>query len=132
MSAPALASLDGSPLARLHSTHAAGVLVSFRMLDMSGEDEEEEGEERGDGASGRPSPAPTPSKGGAATGGSKGGQAVEEEKEGPAARGFCLGLTWLYSQGRALQVERYYDEEGCLRDVRLTECVRQGAGTGTR
>lgn len=108
--------------------HAAGVLVSFRMLDMSGEGEEE-GEERGEGASGRPSPAP--SKGGAAAGGSKGGQAVEEEEEGLAARGFCLGLTWLHSQGRALQMERYYDEEGCLRDVRLTECVRQSAGTGT-
>lgn len=105
--------------------------MSFRMLDMSGEDDEEEGKEE-DSEAGRRS-APAAAAGQDSNGGRAGrapGADASEGRDGPRARGFCLGLTWLYSQGRALQVERYYDEEGCLRDVRLSECERKGPGAG--
>ena len=78
----------------------AGVLVSFRMIDMDvegGEDEEGEGSHHhlAQAANGNGSQIHS----------SKGGSVHASPISAPTpARGLCIGLTWLQAGGQALQV----------------------------
>eukprot|EP00955_Chlamydomonas_euryale_P101121 365325-Chlamydomonas_euryale.AAC.19 len=57
--------------------------------------------------------------------------AAHTGREAPAVRGLCMATTWLQDGGTALQMERYYDAGGELRDVRLTRAVKGGWVGGT-
>lgn len=88
--------------------------MTFRMVDLSppADSEEDENEERRRAA------------------GSVGREGPEARAQSPP-RGLCLGLTWMQQGGQALQVERYYDGEGILRDVRHATAVKGGWAGGT-
>ena len=47
-----------------------------------------------------------------------------EEKGDKLPRGLCFGLTWLQEGGQCLQIERFYDEKGVLREVRQMTGVK--------
>jgi hypothetical protein len=41
-----------------------------------------------------------------------------------AARGLCFGMTWIQEEGQCLQIERFYDDQGVLREVRQMTGVK--------
>jgi hypothetical protein len=92
----------------------AGALVTFRMVDLSppteSDEDEAQGQRRAEGGSGR--------------------EGAEVRVQSPPPRGLCMGLTWMQKGGQALQVERYYDGEGILRDVRMATAVKGGWSGG--
>lgn len=94
--------LQGVALSRhLRALVIVGVLVTLKMVNM-----------QAGGGSGEPD--------------SEGGAKDSPVNAAPPVRGLCMSTTWLQSGGTALQMERFYDGGGVLRDVRLTRAVKGG------
>ncbi|GAX74326.1 hypothetical protein CEUSTIGMA_g1775.t1 [Chlamydomonas eustigma] len=99
-----------------------GIMVSFRMVEFQNDEEEPQDTE------GEVSQHHLP---GTLKQGIKAKGMVDKEALSRPPRGLCIGLTWMHTDGQALQVERYYDGEGVLRDVRHTSAVKGGWSGGS-